>query len=525
MDGASVNSHLYMKLIGYLRVITLIGFTLSQYLIGQDQQETTWLTIADSPWPMLSHDPQRTGRSPYQGPQTPTIEFAIDIPNGIYSGPVLGTLGNLYFGSYYQLDSSDYFYSYSPGGVFQWEYNLGNNRPPQSGILIDSSNTIYFGSLDQNLYALHGDGTLKWSVDVGYIPEMLSPNIDLDGNIYITNNPAGELLSIAPEGVINWQVNFDDGFLHGSTSISPDGQTIYIPGSNTNIYAISLDGNLLWTFPCGKVYSPPVIDNSGNLYFIPEEVPQRLYCLSSNGQPIWNTVIIENLSIPPYSGLTIDTQGNIYIALGSNILSYDYDGSLRWHYVIGANPDEYDEFSQPLICDSQGTIYVGSTYGKHYYAITNEGTLKWQIPLDGYQVDNTGAIAENGTLYLGLHKSSFWNLNEHNLVAVHDTSEVSVSDPVEPMNNFTLHQNYPNPFNLLTKISYEIPGLTDVAIHVYDTKGRRVTTLVDRQEDRGKYDIYWHGADHAGVEVVSGVYIAKLEVNSNSQSIKMLVLK
>ncbi len=526
MERATVDSHLFMNLIGYVSVLTLIVFALNDDLIAQNQQTTiTWPTIADSPWPMLSHDPQRTGRSPYQGPQTPTIGFALNIPDGIYSGPVLGAQGNLYFGSYYQLDSSDYFYSYSADGAYRWSYTLGNNRPPQSGILIDSSNTIYFGSLDQNFYALHGDGTLRWSVDVGYITEILSPNIDLDGNIYITNNPAGELLSISPDGVVNWQITYDEGFLHGSASISPEGQTLYIPGTNSNIYAINQDGSLLWSFSCGKTYSPPVVDNTGNLYFIAEEIPQQLYCLSANGEIRWNTIVIENFSITPYSGLTLDAQGNIYIAIGSNILSYNYDGDLQWHYIIGNNPDEYDEFSQPLICDSDGTIYVGSTYGNYYYAISSDGVLKWQLPLDGYQVDNTGAIAEDGTLYLGLHKSSFWNMNEHNLIAIYDTSGVSIRGTTELLREFVIHQNYPNPFNLVTKIEFELSKPSDVLLHIYDIKGRSIITLVDSPEDRGKYDIFWNGVDHAGFEVVSGVYIANLEINGYSQSIKMLVLR
>ncbi len=45
---------------------------------------------------MISHDPQRTGRSPFRGPQSPLIEWAADIPEGIFSGPVIGEEGNLY---------------------------------------------------------------------------------------------------------------------------------------------------------------------------------------------------------------------------------------------------------------------------------------------------------------------------------------------------------------------------------------------------------------------------------------------
>ena len=94
-------------------LISFIVFCFSN-IIAQQQINIEWPTLADSPWPMVKHDPQFTGRSPYKGPQTPTIVWTADMPDGIFSGPIIGESGNLYFGSYYQLDSADHFYSYSP---------------------------------------------------------------------------------------------------------------------------------------------------------------------------------------------------------------------------------------------------------------------------------------------------------------------------------------------------------------------------------------------------------------------------
>ena len=107
-------------------------------LFAQLQTDIEWPTLANSDWPMIKHDPQFTGRSPYKGPQTPTIIWTADMKDGIFSGPVIGEEGNLYFGSYYQLDSADHFYSYTPDGNLIWDYKLGTNRPPQSGIFIQA---------------------------------------------------------------------------------------------------------------------------------------------------------------------------------------------------------------------------------------------------------------------------------------------------------------------------------------------------------------------------------------------------
>lgn len=488
------------------------------------QQEIYWPTLAQSDWPMIKHDPQFTGRSPYKGPQTPTVIWKKDMPYGIISGPVIGGEGNLYFGSYCQLLGRSYnFYSYSSDGELRWEYLLSDGRPAQSGIVIDSSNTIYFGSLDQYFYALNPDGTLKWRYKTGYITEILIPNIDIEGNLYITNNPEGSLLSISPDGTLNWKVSYDDSFLLKSPAMSSDGERLYLAGKDSSLYALDLDGNLVWKFECGLIRHPTLVDNNGNIYFTPEERPQYFYSLTPDKEIRWVVTLPE--SYFEYSTPTIDSQGNIYLAIKDKLYSYQYDGSFRWEYVFNDSTLSWrEEFWQPLICDSEGTIYLGSTYGNYYYAISSDGELKWKLPLDGNQVDYTGAISKDGTLYLGTHKSSLWDQNERNLIAIKDTNVNTVIDHVI-ITNFKLRQNYPNPFNPATTISYELPEVSDVTLVVYDINGRTITTLIDSQQPAGMYNIQWNGQDDRVNLVSAGVYFCRLQAGEYNKTIKMVYLR
>ncbi len=504
-----------------ISAFTLLYLLLSPNIFSQVQTDIDWPTLAKSDWPMIKHDPQFTGRSPYKGPQTPTIVWSVDIPDGIFSGPVIGEEGNLYFGSYYQLDSADHFYSYTADGQFRWDYKLGTNRPPQSGILIDSSNTIYFGSLDQYFYALNSDGTLKWRVKTGYITEIVIPNIDLQGNLYITNNPEGELLSISPKGTINWRVKYEDGFLEKSPVISPDGKTIYIAGKDSNLFAINLDGSLKWKFSCGIITRAPIVDSFGNIYFVPFISPQYFYSLDSEGNINWKN---GDSFFGKYSVPTIDKNGNLYI-IGReasppyyfSLISISNIGNFRWKYIF--NDSEFDDFWQPLICDSEGTVYVGSTFGKYYYAISSEGELKWKLPLNDYQVDNTGAIAKDGTLYLGVHKSSLWNRAERNLIAIRDTNSTGITDETI-VANYKLEQNYPNPFNPTTTINYSIKAKGFVQLKVYDVLGKEIATLVNEEKRQGRYSVKFNGNN-----LPSGVYFYTLRVNNFVQSRKMVLLR
>lgn len=508
----------------------------SSNLFSQAQQEPIpWPTLSNSAWPMIKHDPQFTGRSPYKGPQTPTIVWTADLPYGIFSGPVLDINQNLYFGAYYQSYSStlgaDYFYSYTIEGLMNWNVRLGNDslhRPPQTGILIDSSNTIYFGSLDGYFYALNMDGTVKWKYQTEPMVELVWPNIDLEGNLYIVNGKSGELVSIHPDGTLNWKVRYGDGFIEKSPAISPDGQTIYIFGKISNLYAINLDGSLKWTF--SKAYSgkAPVIDNQGNLYFVNEELPQSLSSLKPDGTLRWKSILSRQTGLTPNSVPTIDKDGNILLIgvdttlINDNraLISIDFWGKVRWIFPLFEITNFPDDFWQPLICDNEGTVYVGSTFGKNYYAISNEGKLKWQLPLNDYQVDNTGAIGEDGTLYLGVHKSSLFYGTEKNLIAIRDTGTVGIENAINGVKDFLLYQNYPNPFNPSTSINYQIPKEGIVTLKVYDILGNEMKTLVNEFKSSGNYSVEFDAS-----KLASGMYLYRLQVNQYVSTKKMLLLK
>lgn len=507
-------------------------------LFAQTKQEPIpWPTLSNSAWPMIKHDPQFTGRSPYRGPQTPTIVWSADLPYGIFSGPVLDSHKNLYFGSYYQsyskTDGADHFYSYTTDGMINWDVRLGSDtlrRPPQTGILIDSSNTLYFGSLDGYFYALYMDGTVKWKYQTEPMVELVWPNIDLEGNLYIVNGKSGELVSIQPDGTLNWKVMYGDGFIEKSPAISPDGQTIYIFGKISNLYAINLDGSLKWTF--NKAYSSkaPVIDNEGNIYYVNEVLPQILSSLKPDGTIRWQAILSAQTGLTPYSMPTIDKYGNILVLgvdtslINDNraLISVDYSGKIRWIFPLFEITSFPDDIWQPLICDNEGTVYVGSTFGKNYYAISNEGKLKWQLPLNDYQVDNTGAIGEDGTLYLGVHKSSLFYGTEKNLIAIKDTGMVDVEKEVIAPLDYKLMQNYPNPFNPSTTISYQIPSSSFVTLRVYDVLGNEVAVLVNEWQEQGSYNAQF---TTSGKQLASGMYFYTLKAGKFTDTKKFILLK
>lgn len=97
----------------------------------------------------------------------------------------------------------------------------------------------------------------------------------------------------------------------------------------------------------------------------------------------------------------------------------------------------------------------------------------------------------------------------------------SVETPQEKLPvEFQLAQNFPNPFNPTTTIKYKIPKTSFVSLKVFDILGKEVATLVNKEMLPGSYDVKFDGR-----LLSSGVYVYKLQTESYSQAMKMLILK
>jgi hypothetical protein len=89
--------------------------------------------------------------------------------------------------------------------------------------------------------------------------------------------------------------------------------------------------------------------------------------------------------------------------------------------------------------------------------------------------------------------------------------------PAETL-NYELYQNYPNPFNSTTHIRYTIPESDRITLKVYDLLGSEVSTLLDRYQERGEYDVLFRPDN-----LSSGIYFYEIRAN-NFRDVKKLIL-
>ncbi len=93
------------------------------------------------------------------------------------------------------------------------------------------------------------------------------------------------------------------------------------------------------------------------------------------------------------------------------------------------------------------------------------------------------------------------------------------------LSSFQLHQNSPNPFNPNTTIAFTLPTSSRVKLQVFNTAGQLVKTLANGDTDAGEHSVMWDARNETGEEVPTGIYLYRIEVNGQSETRKMTLLK
>lgn len=86
-------------------------------------------------------------------------------------------------------------------------------------------------------------------------------------------------------------------------------------------------------------------------------------------------------------------------------------------------------------------------------------------------------------------------------------------------------QSYPNPFNSESTISFNITETSNIQIKIFNTLGKEINVLLNKELSPGKYNIPWDAGDKFGNSLPSGVYLVVLKTNNSIKTFKSLLLK
>jgi hypothetical protein len=110
-------------------------------------------------------------------------------------------------------------------------------------------------------------------------------------------------------------------------------------------------------------------------------------------------------------------------------------------------------------------------------------------------------------------------------VLIGDPKKVDEDASAVLPSSFALLPNFPNPFNPSTAIAVDLPKESMVSLKVYDVLGNEVESLHDGQLEAGRHWFVWSGRNERGLNVSSGVYLARMQAGSQTFTRKMLLMK
>ncbi|MDP8232953.1 MAG: S8 family serine peptidase [Candidatus Zophobacter franzmannii] len=94
-----------------------------------------------------------------------------------------------------------------------------------------------------------------------------------------------------------------------------------------------------------------------------------------------------------------------------------------------------------------------------------------------------------------------------------------------PIVGTALYNAYPNPFNPETTFAFDLKTKGDVMLDVFNIKGQKVTTLVNRAMNSGNHSVIWKGTDKNGDSVPSGIYFYRLTTDNFTETKKAVLMK
>ena len=372
--------------------------------------------------------------------------------------------------------------------------NICRARIDQSGILMDTSSVVIFGSGSE-----------------------YNPSIASDGDKY--------LITAAVSSDINGLILNQSGIVMNTFPISSPVNANYLPriaysGSdylvvwawNNQNYTAGLDiyGTLVDT--SGNVLQPDGIKiciNEGHQFY------PSVASDGSNYLVVWE----DNYLDPPTNiwGARLDSSGTLIdtVAIPISLAQGDQE-----YPVVAFNGSDYVVVWQDNRNGVDYDIYGArvSTNGNVIDSFVVSTAIGDQLSPDiAYSSHNQVLVVYSGWTSNYEGKSydcmRIWGRYLESVVGIEDQLSEFVTE-------YNLEQCYPNPFNPSTTIQYSIKERSSVKLILYDVLGAQLMVLVNEEQEAGYYKVEFNAGNLA-----SGIYFYRIQAGDFVETKKMVFMK
>ena len=288
----------------------------------------------------------------------------------------------------------------------------------------------------------------------------------------------------------------------------------FAPTVRRNIIAqnLSARGGGIYCLESDPVFSGNIIHGNtgiwwGGGFYLDASDPIIINSVIYGNEARWNEgggIYVENNSNPVIinSILWADsafTEGDeIYIEYGTPVVSYT---NISGGWGGTGNMDVWPDFRDPVNNDFHlMSTACGDQYDSPCIDVGDPLIIDSLLSCDaglGTELSDMGAYGGGDSVVTDIYENS---------------------GPLPE--GFALSQNYPNPFNAQTTISYVVPFESHFTIEIFDLLGRKVETLIDREESPGRHTVTWNAEN-----VSSGLYLYSIKAGDFKTTRMMSLIK
>ena len=417
-------------------------------------------------------------------------------------------------------------------------------------------NNLYFGAIDTSdgdeLWSYNNNDGIALLVKNGIAPRKISSHpsglIVYKNNLYFCADDAPVWNNANQVYIYNYDLfKFDGDSLSKIAENISDQAFLYPTIFNDTLFfrtRDSLHGTELW-YSTGDRASLAYDLLPGSQSSSPQELKvfnNKLYftCYDdSHGRELWvydgknkPTLVGDEIYTGPNGSEPLeltDFENKLFFAaydLAHGYELWNYDGK-SFNLIKDINPGDMNSMPNSLTVFNNKLYFFAddNTHGQELWVYDGKTT---SMVCDLNPGSNYGVEPDNG-MFVYDNKLYFCGSSEGTIdqlyALIPDTTTVIKKEPLQIIpNKYSLSQNYPNPFNPTTTIQYTVSAqdLTSqrICLTVYNTLGKKVATLVNKEQKPGNYLVIFDGS-----QLPSGVYFFTLTAGKFSATKKMILIK
>ncbi len=222
-----------------------------------------------------------------------------------------------------------------------------------------------------------------------------------------------------------------------------------------------------------------------------------------------------------------EVQGNTLVG---GLIAIAAQGEVNFCYNAGVLV--YNSQAGGLVADVQSALFsINNSFWDSEVSYPDTGSEGMGIFTHWLQ--NAQYLQTNGWDFVGESingTDDFWSIdssqNSGYPILSAEPPLPNIEDEQEQVRQLSqINGNYPNPFNPVTTIKFSQAESGDVDLTIYNLRGQRVRTLLNKTMSKGDHSVVWNGTDDRDQYVSSGVYLIKLNTNRNTDTTKCILMK